>query len=344
MYEKVTIGVINYNGEKVLDKTLTCLKDLDYPDYQIMLIDGRSTDQSIKLTKEKFPDVRIIIEQGEHLGSNAARNTAILESKTRLVLLVDNDIHMKPDLLKLLVNVMNEMPNAAICAPVIAYLENPKEIKYGGTSIHYIGESIIRQGKVNYADKHNKPIRVDAVSTGTILVDKDVVLRIHLFDEDISEAWGDGDFTFRITMAGFSCVIVPQAIVLHEKGLRGLKRAYYQIRNRWFFILRVYSLKTLILVFPMLLMYEIGLIIFLVIKGKLSTYLLANLDVIKNIKTILRKRKTVQSLKKLPDSETLKTGSFFVAEDVVYKGYQKVMKDIFNFLFDSYWRVIKRYV
>ncbi|MFH1761964.1 MAG: glycosyltransferase family 2 protein [bacterium] len=343
MNERISVFVINYNGAKVLEDTLLCLSGLEYPDYTLSLVDDCSSDNSIGLVKEKFPDVNII-RHPVNKGPNAARNTAIKASITNLLLLVDNDIKMKPDLLNILADVKKRYPNSALCAPVIAYLENPEQIKYGGTSIHYIGASIIKRGNIKAVYNKQDPVRADVVGGGTILVDRAAALKNGLFDEDFRIGWEDGDFSYRITMAGYDCMIVPQAVVLHEKGLKGLNRAYYQIRNRWFFMLKTYSLKTLFLIMPALVIYEISLMLFMTLRRNLCIYLGANCEVIQKYGALMKKRKKVQKLRKRPDREILYSGNFTASEDVVKKGYQKTLKDLLNLMFNYYWNAVKNYV
>jgi len=83
------------------------------------------------------------------------------------------------------------------------------------------------------------------VSGGTMLVERDKALHIGLFDEDYFFGWEDADFSLRMTISGFKCLNVPQAVVYHKMKKRGLSKAFYQIRNRWYFILKNYSSRTL---------------------------------------------------------------------------------------------------
>jgi len=135
--EKVTIAVITYNGEYLLEECISAIKSQDYPEYEIMVIDNNSTDQSVDLVKARFPEVRIL-QMKENRGPNPARNAAIREANTRYVLLVDDDAVLTPDCLRILMKTMKEYPDISICHPRVVLYDNHNTIQYDGARIHYI--------------------------------------------------------------------------------------------------------------------------------------------------------------------------------------------------------------
>src|SRR5262245_57400142 len=85
--EPITIAITNYNGRHVLEDTLRSIRNLDYPDYSVVLVDDGSTDDSIRFVSETFPEVRII-EMGRNTARlNKVRNRGITAAETRLVFL-----------------------------------------------------------------------------------------------------------------------------------------------------------------------------------------------------------------------------------------------------------------
>jgi len=78
--------------------------------------------------------------------------------------------------------------------------------------------------------------------------------------ERLSQAYHDqrtlGDFIYRIGMAGYRIRELPEALVLHDSRPRGTWLFYYQIRNRWHFMLKNYQWRTLLLITPCLLIHE----------------------------------------------------------------------------------------
>jgi len=342
-FEKVTIAVITYNGEHLLQECLSAIKSQDYPEYEIMVIDNNSTDHSVDLVREKFPEVKIL-QMKENRGPNPARNVAILKSDTSYTLLVDDDAVLTPQCLRILMKTMKEYSNVAICNPRIVLYDDRTRIQYDGSRLCYIGAVIARNSGASIQQASKTTIPVSVVSGLTMLVKRDKALQIGLFDEDYFFGWDDADFSLRMTISGFKCLHVPQAVVYHKLKKRGLSKAFYQIRNRWYLILKSYSSRTLFLLWPILLVYELGLLLFLTMKGVLFEYLKANLAVIKNFGKLMKKRRKIQALKKISDGEVLCAGDFYIREDLMEKRYLKLGKNILNHVFNLYWKVIKSFI
>ncbi|KPL18909.1 MAG: hypothetical protein AMJ92_05855 [candidate division Zixibacteria bacterium SM23_81] len=337
MYEPVTIGVINYNGGIFIEECLSSIFKLDYPRYEVMVLDNKSTDQSLDIVKTKFPQVEVI-ELNENKGHPAARNILIHKAKTRLVLLMDNDIVIAQDCLKLLVNSLITAPQASVCGPKVMYYDQPERVQFSLTYFHYIG------GAISAITHDEKPVEVGSVGGATMLIDKDKVLPTGLYDADFFFGWTDGDFCLRQLVSGHKCLHVPKAIIYHKEKTRGLSRVFYQIRNRWFLILKVYSLKTIVLIFPALFLYELSLLMFCLLKGKAVEYFRANMAVVKELKSIMRKRRQFQTLRKVSDRDVLLTGRIMLKENIIEK---KFLRTVFHFLdlfFNMYWKVIKGFL
>lgn len=342
-FEKVAIGVITYNGEHLLEECLSAIKSQDYPEYEIMMVDNDSTDRSVDLVREKFPEVKIL-QMKENRGPNPARNAAIREANTRYVLLVDDDAVLTPDCLRILMKARKEYSDVAICHPRVVLYDDRTRIQYDGTRIYYIGAVIVRNSGASIHHVSKRTIPVSVVSGLAMLVERDKALQVGLFDEDYFFGWEDSDFSFRMTISGFKCLNVPQAVVYHKMKKRGLSEAFYQIRNRWYFVLKNYSSRTLFFLWPILLVYELGLLLFLTMKGVLFVYLRANFAVIKNFGKLMRKRKEVQALKKVSDGEVLCAGDFYIREDLMEKRYLKLGKSILNRIFNWYWKAVKNFI
>lgn len=87
-FPKVSVVVATHNGQKYLKENLTSLVDLDYPDYEILVIDDGSTDSSAEIARS-FPEVKLV--QQKKSGLSAARNLGIQESQGEWVAFTDDD-------------------------------------------------------------------------------------------------------------------------------------------------------------------------------------------------------------------------------------------------------------
>ena len=105
-----------------------------------------------------------------------------------------------------------------------------------------------------------------------LLLDRRAAIEVGLFDERYFIGKEDGDFTHRIRLAGYRILEVPQALVLHHSRPRGTWLFYYQIRNRWHFMLKNYQWRTLLLILPCLAIHEPLQLVVLHLKGYGGTY------------------------------------------------------------------------
>ena len=92
-YPLISIVIVNYNGKEVLENCLKSVYKSTYPNYEVILVDNASTDNSNLKAKKKFPKIKLI-ENKINLGSSG-RNPGILLSKGKFVVLLDNDTLVK---------------------------------------------------------------------------------------------------------------------------------------------------------------------------------------------------------------------------------------------------------
>ncbi len=97
---KVSVVVASYNGGRTLRACLESLRHLNYPDYEVILVDDGSTDDTPTIARQ-FPEVRSIRQ--ENRGLSAARNTGIAAAQGEIVAFTDSDCRADEDWLRYLV-------------------------------------------------------------------------------------------------------------------------------------------------------------------------------------------------------------------------------------------------
>jgi GT2 family glycosyltransferase len=341
-YNKVTVAILNYNGKHFLEKTISSINSLSYPIKDVILVDDGSTDGSVDFVRRKFPDIKIV-EMGINTKMlNKVRNQAIINADTELILITDNDITFAPDCLELMVEAITTLPDAAVVTPRVMYLHDKERIYIDRNRFHYLCNSIDKnRDKTLDQIKDNDDIPRRSFGCGIMLINKRKAETIGFFDEDYVMGWGDdGEFHHRINLSGMACYSVPHAQVYHE-AVKGTPRIYGQIRNRWFLILQTYSFKTILVISPALLIYELSLILFLILKGNFSQYKRAIGDTLSCYKTLTMKRKKIQTYKIVTDKNIMICDEMFIPG--VYKKSAMITAglSVFNFLFNLYWRLAK---
>jgi len=109
---KLSIVIVNYNVRYFLEQTLlSVFKSMVSFDYEVFVVDNDSTDDSLKMVEQKFPQAKIIANK-ENLGFSKANNQAIRQAAGAYILLLNPDTIIQEDTLQKCVNFMDAHPKA----------------------------------------------------------------------------------------------------------------------------------------------------------------------------------------------------------------------------------------
>jgi len=146
-----------------------------------------------------------------------------------------------------------------------------------------------------------------------------------------------------MTLAGQRCLNVPSAVAYHRHKSRGTTKVFYQVRNRWFFILKLYSWRTLVLSLRMLAAFELLQAVPLVAKGSAVDYWRANWAVLRTLPKTLKKRRAFAVLKTKRDREWLRAGRMFVPGGFLTRRWSVAALSTFDGVTKAYWRFIRSF-
>ena len=206
----VSVVVVNYNGIDYLESCLDAL--LSQGAAEIVVVDSGSTDGSPEILA-RYPDARLV-ELGANLGPAAARNRGVREASHDLVLLVDNDVELRPGCLARLVEHMDQRPDLALVqARSILINDGGDElVHYDGGRFHYLGLVSLRNW---YAEPD------DAEGEGLVLTDVAISLcclarrkQLELvggFDEPMFILFEDLAVSHALKLAGYEVGVAEAA-------------------------------------------------------------------------------------------------------------------------------------
>ena len=340
---EITVGVITYNGKNIIGSCLDSLRAQTYPNLRIFVVDNASTDGTPAWLAQNYPDIEVR-PYPENNGPNPARNFAITQSPNDLVLLVDDDAILSENCLAELFSASQAYPDGAIWSPRIVYSDRRDTIQFEGARMHYLAETILVSGDTLIPDGVPDVTQVQMIAGVTLLVSKTAALDIGLFDEYYFFGRTDGEFTYRLTQAGQKIYTVPQAICYHRVKKRGLSKVFYQVRNRWLMLLTTFSLRTILLALPALILYEFSLMGFLLMKGRFFDYLKALLDVIVHFSKVIERRRDIQQRRQIPDRDLIDCTTFNMRKDLMGNNAIALLKTSLDRFFSLYWKLIYRFI
>lgn len=240
----VTIVILNWNG---LSDTLACLESLqrlDYPDYEIVVVDNGSTDGSVPVIRERFPMVTML-ENTENWGYTGGNNVGLryaLAQGADYTLLLNNDTEVAPDFLRRLVEAAESDPFLGMAGPTIYYHDRPDVIWSAGGAIDWQRGSTRMVG-LDERDEGQfgaEPRPVDFVTGCAMLVRRTVLEQAGLLDERFFAYYEEAEWCVRASRAGFRIVHVPLAHIWHKISPSAQADSpfvhYYMTRNRLLFL------------------------------------------------------------------------------------------------------------
>lgn len=210
------IIILNWNQLKDTTECIESILEQTYRDFQIVVVDNGSTDNSAILLKQSFPNIKMI-ENGKNMGYQGGVNIGIkyaLMTGAKYLLILNNDTILDKDMIKKLIE--NFPDEAGIVSPIMYYFENPSEVWSLGGDIHPVLIEIWKSQKIK-ARKISGLIERDFIPSCAWLVRRDVFNKIGLLDESFFPIYYDDlDFCLRARRNGFRLFINPNAKLWHK--------------------------------------------------------------------------------------------------------------------------------
>jgi GT2 family glycosyltransferase len=321
----VSVIILNYNGKAFLYNCLSSVLKTNYPNFEVIFVDNESTDNSVEYVREKFgkdPRLKIIAlnkNYGFAEGNNIGFKYANLESK--YVVFLNNDTVVDSEWLIEAIKILEKDNSIGAAQPKLKSLKDKKRIDSAGGFLDYTGRVFIRGTGENDIGQYNSIEEIFYAQGAAIIIRKDLIHKIGLFDSEYFLNYEETDFCWRVWLAGYKVVFIFTSVVyhwggatihdIHKKRIIPLyKIMYHSRKNQIATLIKNYSLSNLFKYLPLLIIRMLGYIIVLMIKNN-TIYLLAYLKAIiwnlKNMKKLIMKRAIVQTkIRKVADKEVMK--------------------------------------
>ena len=350
---KPSLCVVNYNGARHLPATLAAAREHAAELHEIVVFDNASTDGSAELAERDFPEVRVI-RLGENRGPAPARNAALDQAGSDRVLIVDNDVRIVEGCARILSAALDASPAASIATPAVLYAHKPDTVQFDGADWHVLGQQILHHPDVPIADLPSRPRTIGSLITACFMVDRARLPSGMRFDESFFIYFEDHDFGVRARLLGSEILSVPEARCLHAEGTEGLSvrqlgkyssmRVFCTVRNRWLFVLKNYSVATLLLLLPVAGVFELAQLALAMKKGWLAEWWQSLRWVVTHAGEIRRDRRIVQSGRVRSDPELMVGGPLPFRVELIEGRLEALGRRGLDALVDVYWRCLRSVV
>lgn len=342
----VSILIVTYNSQKDIEQCLNSLTKVSDPSFEVVIIDNHSTDQTVRVChafRTKLP-VRLK-KLDSNLGFAAANNLGLQWCRGEFVLLLNPDTLVKANFLQPLVKAAGRHPRVAAIQPAVYLLSQPQHLNLTGKVPHLLGFDWLR----DYQSK-KLPLAgpIDSISGCGVMLRRSAIELVGLFNDDYFMYYEDSDLSFRLRLAGYSLWFEPKSHLWHNyhflpdaKNLADQRKFYYAERNRLLNLLCNYQLTTVLILLPMMGLFEVGMIFFSWRRGWWSVKLAGYLSILKLWPKLIKTRQTTQGLRKVSDRKLLASA----ATRIEFALFRNPLLDyVANPIVSWYWSVMKKFL
>jgi GT2 family glycosyltransferase len=240
---KVSVIIVNWNNFKDTAECLESLRKVDYPNFEVMVVDNGSSGNDTNLLRQGFGDFIKLIVSDRNLGFAGACNLGIKDALTRgaeYIALLNNDTVVAPDFIEAMVNVAQSDRKLGVAGGKIYCYELPETIWFAGGILNYgTGSTPVRGSGETDKGQFEEIVEVDWICGCYMFITRDALQAAGMLDARFFFGWEDVDFCVRAARKGFKILFIPGSKIWH-KGFGVEKRerlvgmpVYYATRGQF---------------------------------------------------------------------------------------------------------------
>jgi GT2 family glycosyltransferase len=302
----ISIVIVNYNGKDFLESCLDSVFKSNFKNFEVILVDNASNDESHIIAKNKFKEI-ILINNSINLGPGG-RNFGIKKAKGKFIVLLDFDTIVTPNWLNEFLD-SYEKHGYGLYQGKLLFMDDPKKINSAGCMINIFGFSFARGSGEIDSGQYDNLLKINFPASACAFIPRDIFDKVGYFDTNFFAYVEDTDFGWRALLHGLNSYFVPKVIVFHKGSpitQWSAKKFFYLERNRQICLHSNYSKKTLLTLSPFLFIIEFGIFLLYFKRGMFFEKINSNLYILKNQKYIKRRYFDINSTKRISDNDLVK--------------------------------------
>lgn len=242
MNPKVSIILVNYNGDEDTIACVDSLQEVDYDNYEVVVVDNASKNQNT--IRSKLPADIVFIKSDKNLGFSGGNNLGIdyaMRHNADYVILLNNDTIVDKSFIKNLVESAKKHTNAGIFTGKILYYSEPDRVWYAGGYMN-LNKARIHHCHIRERDTFDDYEREVSFATGClVMIPKTVIEKIGVLNDTFFMYSEDAEYCARVQKSGYKIWYVPTAKIYHKisasSGGAGSKLSqYYRARNELYLV------------------------------------------------------------------------------------------------------------
>jgi GT2 family glycosyltransferase len=227
----LSVSIVNTGSRELL---LACLETLHGASAEIVVLDNASEDGSAEAVRERFPAVRVIAQQ-RRAGFGANHNTVIRATDSRYVYVLNEDTTADDWAMDRIVAYLDANPRVAALGPRLVYPDGRRQDsawRFPTPLVSTLG--LLTAGKVGVKQSGGeRPHPVDWVMGAALVLRREALEEVGLFDEEFFLYSEEVDLQFRLRQAGWNVHYFPPATVVHHESQFSAEIPERRINEMW---------------------------------------------------------------------------------------------------------------
>lgn len=303
----VSIIILNYNSGTWLTDCVDSLLKTNYKNYEILVIDNLSVDNSHKICKERFDQINLI-ENDENLGYCEGNNVGIRKAKGKFLVILNPDTLVEPNWLDELIIAFSKYGNG-IYQPKILASTDHNLILSTGNMVQLFGFGFSRGKGEKNSYQFEKDQEISYASGTCLFTSSEIMKSLSGFDSFLFAYHDDLDLCWRASLEGIKSYYIHSSVIYHPIEGYSFKwspfKFYLMERNRLYCLFTHYTRITILKMLPSLILVDFAVTCFYAKKGLLLVKIKTHLNILKNLGTICKKYTEIQNARKISDKEII---------------------------------------
>ena len=231
---KASVCIVNLNAKKHLDLCLSSLPEaLDDVPYETIVVDNHSSDGSVEYLEECYTDIHIL-KHKRNEGYTRAINAALKMAKGDFIVVLNPDAVPDPDSLITLIRFLEKNLEIGICGPKVVNKDGSFQkscrrgiARPGAVFSYFLGLAKLYPTDTRFTGYHlnhldeNEINEVDGISGSCMVIRRELMYQVGLFDERFFAYQEDSDYCLRTKEKGWKVFYNPESLVTHTGGAGG---------------------------------------------------------------------------------------------------------------------------
>ena len=257
----ISIIIPHWNGVEILSECIDSLKNSTYPNFEIIVVDNASTDESVAWLKEHHPGI-LLVQNEVNLGYAGGCNAGVHYAKGEYVLFLNNDTCVESGWIEPLVEQIISNPKTAAVQPkILNYYQKDLFDYAGGSGGHldlfcfpFTKGRIFLEQEIDHG-QYDTSERIFWSSGTAFLTKKELFQEAGEFDKSFFAHMEEIDLCWRYQLMGYEIWAEPKSVIYHKNAVTlpmyTYKKYYLNHKNSLVMLLSNYSLPVSVYLFPL---------------------------------------------------------------------------------------------